>query len=65
MWEAAIQRTVAPGQPGWRPHLNEKQKKKLDVMVHACHPSNGRKHKIGGSPSRQFSWAKSETLSSK
>jgi hypothetical protein len=30
--------------------------------AHACHPSNSRKYKIGGSQSRLV-WAKSKTLS--
>jgi hypothetical protein len=36
--------------------------KKLGMVVHACHPSYGRKLKIGGSESRP-AWAKSESLS--
>jgi hypothetical protein len=38
------------------------QQKKLGVLVCACHPSYGEKHKIGGLKSRS-TWAKSETLS--
>jgi hypothetical protein len=38
--------------------------KKLDVVARACHPSNGRKLKIGGWWSR-IAWAKIQTLSSK
>jgi hypothetical protein len=46
--------------PAWakkvvRPHL---KRKKLDMVVRTCHPSNHRKHKIGGSWSR-LAWAKS------
>jgi hypothetical protein len=40
---------AVPGWPGQkmstRPHLN---RKKLSVVAHACHPSNGGKPKIGG-----------------
>jgi hypothetical protein len=43
----------------WTPISIEK---KLGVVVCASHPSHGRKHKIGGSWSRQ-AWVKHETLS--
>jgi hypothetical protein len=36
--------------------------KKLGMVVHTCHPSNGRKHKLGRLWSKP-GWAKSETLS--
>jgi hypothetical protein len=42
-------------------HLNGK---KLGVMAHACHPSYGRKCKIGGSQSMP-DWAINKTLSPK
>jgi hypothetical protein len=41
-----------------RPHLNGK---KLGVVVCTCHPSDGRRLKIGGSWS-SLPWAKSKTL---
>jgi hypothetical protein len=44
-----------------RPHLDGK---KLGVVAHACHPSAGRKHKIGGPWSRPVR-TKSETPISK
>jgi hypothetical protein len=39
-------------------HLNIKKEKKknLSAVVHACHPSNSGKHKIGGSQPR-LTWA--------
>jgi hypothetical protein len=43
------------------PNLN---RKKLTVVMCTCHPSYGRKFKIGGSQSR-LAWAKGETLSPK
>jgi hypothetical protein len=42
-----------------RPHLN---RKKLGMVVCTCHPSEDRKHKIGGSWFR-LTWAKSKTIS--
>jgi hypothetical protein len=48
-WEAKIRRIGVPGQAQTkmfvRPHLHGK---KLVMVVHACHSSDGRKHKIGG-----------------
>jgi hypothetical protein len=40
------------------------QQKKLGIVARACHPSNNRKLKIGGSLSTP-AWAKSKTLSPK
>jgi hypothetical protein len=42
-----------------RPHFNGR---KLGVVMHACHPSYGRKHKIGRSQSK-LAWAKNMILS--
>jgi hypothetical protein len=36
----------------------------MGVMVHACHPSNGRKLKIGGAQHR-LAWAKKQDAISK
>jgi hypothetical protein len=55
---------------GLRPALKEKFRrshlnaKKMGMVVHPYHPSNGRKHKIGESQSRP-TWVKSNILSSK
>jgi hypothetical protein len=38
--------------------------RKLDMVIHAYHPSNGTKHKIGGTWSR-VAWEKSKTISPK
>jgi hypothetical protein len=35
--------------------------KKLDMVAHTCHPSNGRKHKIRGSLSMP-TWTKNKIL---
>jgi hypothetical protein len=42
------------------PHLN---RKKLEVMTHACHPNDGRKHKLRG-PGLGWPGKKNKTLSS-
>jgi hypothetical protein len=42
-----------------RPHLNRK-KKKLGMVVCACHPNNSVMLKLGGSQSR-LAWVKRET----
>jgi hypothetical protein len=48
-WEAEIRLFMVPGQPGqenfMRPYLSGK---KLEMVVHTCHPSYCRKLKIGG-----------------
>jgi hypothetical protein len=53
MWEAEIGKFAVPGQLGYkkftRPHLSGI---KLDMVVYICLPSNGQKHKVGGSQSR-------------
>jgi hypothetical protein len=58
-WEAGIRRIAAPGQARqkslWDPISPEK--KKLEVVAHACHCSYGGKFKIGVSRSRP-AWAK-------
>jgi hypothetical protein len=63
--EAEIRRITVPGQPCGkkfvRSHLNSK---KLDMVAGFCHPSDGRKHQIGGSWFG-LAWAKSESLSPK
>jgi hypothetical protein len=42
--EAGIGRIIAPGQPGQNSLRNPiSMEKKLGRVVHACHPSNGRK----------------------
>jgi hypothetical protein len=58
-WETQIGGMVVPGQPKQKkfmrhPHLF---RKKLGMVVHACHPSYCGKHKLGGSWSRP-AWAK-------
>jgi hypothetical protein len=40
------------------------KEKKLGMVESTCHPSNDKKHKIGGSWSK-LAWAKSKTLSPK
>jgi hypothetical protein len=59
-WEGKILTIVAPGQPSQktfvRHHFNGKN---LDMVVQAWHPSEGRKHKTGGSQSRSV-WTKSK-----
>jgi ribosomal protein L31 len=45
-------------------HSSTEKKKKLDLMMHTCHPSYFGNFKIGGSWSRP-AWAKSGTLSPK
>jgi hypothetical protein len=53
MWKGEIGRILVPGQPQQkqfaRPYLDGK---KPEIVVCACHPSNGKKHKIGGLWSR-------------
>jgi hypothetical protein len=53
---------MVKGQPGQktlaRPHLKGK---KLGMVVHTCHPSDGGKIKTGGSQSRPV-WAKRDYL---
>jgi hypothetical protein len=50
MQEAAVRRITVPGQPRQkkiaRPHL---ERKKLGMIVHAYHPSNGGKLNVVGS----------------
>jgi hypothetical protein len=64
-------RIVVPGHLGKKfcetsppPPPANLNRKKLGVMAHACHPSDSRKHKRGGSKSRP-ALAKSESLSLK
>jgi hypothetical protein len=45
-WEAKIRRIVVPGQFGQIVHETPSQGKKVGVMMCACHPRYGRKHKI-------------------
>jgi hypothetical protein len=63
MQEAKIGRITVLGQHRQKslqgPYLNGK---KLGVVPHICHPSHGRRHKIGGLWSR-LNWAKSEDTS--
>jgi hypothetical protein len=63
--EAEIRRMAVQASPGGkkfqRHHLHGKD---LGMVVHACHPSYGRKLEIEGSWSKT-AWAKSETLSPK
>jgi hypothetical protein len=61
MWEAEIKRIMVPGKPRQKVR-NHLIRKKLSMLVHACHSSNGEKYKIGGLRSRQ-AWTKSKTLS--
>jgi hypothetical protein len=53
-WEDHGSKPVQVKKKFARPHLNGKE---LGVMVHACRPSDGKKHKIGESRSR-LAWAK-------
>jgi hypothetical protein len=63
MQEAKIRRVTIPGQPEQN-KIQVSMEKKLGLVVHACHSSNSRKTKIGGSQS-SLPWAKSEMLSQK
>jgi hypothetical protein len=63
-WEAEIKRITVLEQPKQKKKFHETPslQKKLAMVVHACHPSDGRKHKQEDcSPA----WAKNKTLSSK
>jgi hypothetical protein len=52
-WQAEIRRIVVPVLSGQQSLRNSHLKrKKLDVVVGTCHPSDGGKHKIGGSWSK-------------
>jgi hypothetical protein len=47
--EAEIGRLLVPGQPGKKVFKTPSQQRKM--VVHTCHPSDSRKHKMGdGSP---------------
>jgi hypothetical protein len=50
-----------PGQPRQKVCETPSQVKKLGVVAHACHSSNSRKLKLGGSWFRP-PWAKSKSL---
>jgi hypothetical protein len=63
--EAEIGKMMVSGQPGQKSFQDATSMgKKLGMVAHACHPSEGGKHKIGGLPSRQ-AWTKTETISLK
>jgi hypothetical protein len=64
--EAEIRRFTVQGQPRTKNSLQDaiSVEKKLGKVTHTCHPSEGRKLKIGGSLSRLV-WAKREILSPK
>jgi hypothetical protein len=64
MWENKIRRIGVPVQEKKkfvRPHVNVEN---LSIVACACHPSDNRKSKIGGSKLKP-AWAKSETPISK
>jgi hypothetical protein len=61
-WQAEIRRIVVPGQPRQTFVRHNLSEKNLGVVVHACHPSDGGKHKIGELLSSAL-WVKSETIS--
>jgi hypothetical protein len=67
--EAKIRGIVVPGQSQSKKKKtffmrSSSQWEKLGMVAHACHPSNGGKHKIGGSQSK-VALANSKTLSPK
>jgi hypothetical protein len=60
-WEAEISGIKVLRQPGKKVYKIPFQWKKAGMVIHACHPGNGGKHKIGGLWS-MMARAKSETL---
>jgi hypothetical protein len=53
IWEVEIGKITVLGQPVQRAHETPSQQNNLGMVVHACHPSYGRKPKNGRTVSRQ------------
>jgi hypothetical protein len=60
MWEAEIRKIIVTSQSRKKSVRLYFNGNKLDMVVHTCHPSNNRKHKIGR-PHSRTAWVQART----